>query len=123
MAIARGTADELKAQVGGERVELVVTDPDRMGEAQAVLARHAVGEVERRPATRTLLAQVDGGVDVLAAVLGELRRLSLGVAEVGLRRPTLDDVFLTLTGHVAEPDTAAPDPDGDATDDRLEVPA
>jgi len=122
-AIARGTADELKSQVGGERVELVVADGDRLEEARRALADHAHGDVEVRGATRTLLAQVDGGVDVLAAVLHDLRGRGIDLAEAGIRRPTLDDVFLTLTGHVAD-DTAGPGPeDGDLTDDRLEVPA
>ena len=123
-AIARGTADELKAQVGGERVELVVAHPDELDAVRSVLAGHAHGEVEIRPATRTVLAQVDGGVDVLAAVLADLRGRDIVLAEAGVRRPTLDDVFLTLTGRVAEPtDAPAPEDGGDATDDRLEVPA
>jgi len=125
-AIARGTADELKAKVGGERIELVVTDAGRLGDARAVLAPHATGEVEVREATRTLLAQVDGGVEVLEAVLASLRAAAVDVAEVGLRRPTLDDVFLTLTGHVAEPGAPAGDAERDADTApgaRAEVPA
>jgi len=121
-AIARGTADELKAHVGGERVELVVADPDRMDEARQVLAGHASGDVELRPATRTLVVQVDRGVDVLADVLGELRHRSLEVVEIGLRRPTLDDVFLTLTGHAAAPAGGEGD-DEPTTAPRQEVPA
>ncbi|MFP5320220.1 MAG: ATP-binding cassette domain-containing protein [Acidimicrobiia bacterium] len=123
-AIARGTADQLKAQVGGERVELVVGDADGLAEAHRLLDHHATGEVEVRAATRTLVAQVDRGVDVLAAVLQEARGRGIELTEAGVRRPTLDDVFLTLTGHAAEPtDAPAPDEGGDATDDRLEVSA
>jgi len=78
--------------------------------------------VELRPATRTLVVQVDRGVDVLADVLGELRHRSLEVVEIGLRRPTLDDVFLTLTGHAAAPAGGEGD-DEPTTAPRQEVPA
>ncbi len=109
-AIAQGTADQLKAKVGGERIELVLHDADRIDEVRAVLARRSdrpIGEVEVRPASRTLLAPATGGVDALSDLLAELRSLEVGIAEVGLRRPTLDDVFLTLTGHVAREETSA----------------
>jgi ABC-2 type transport system ATP-binding protein len=101
-AIASGTADQLKAEVGGERIELVAADVEQLLAARDVLAAHATGEVETRPEARTLLAQVEGGVDVLTDVLHELRQRRIGVSDVGIRRPTLDDVFLTLTGHAAE---------------------
>jgi len=98
-AIASGTADRLKAEVGGERIELVVADGSQLDDAREVLGTHATGEVEVRAAARTLLAQVDGGVDVLTDVLHELRDRRISVSDVGIRRPTLDDVFLTLTGQ------------------------
>ena len=125
-AIARGTADQLKAQVGGERIELVVDEPAGIDDARAVLAAHATGDVEVRAATRALLAQVDGGVDALGSVLHELRGRDVGVTEIGIRRPTLDDVFLTLTGRVAEPSDAPELPDDEpvvtgSSDDRVEV--
>jgi ABC-2 type transport system ATP-binding protein len=118
-AIASGTADQLKAEVGGERIELVVADGEQLLAARDVLATHATGEVETRPEARTLLAQVEGGVDVLTDVLHELRAGRIGVSDVGIRRPTLDDVFLTLTGHAAE---ARDDGEGEQrSDERMEV--
>ena len=122
-AIATGTADELKAQVGGERIEMVVADESRLEDARRIVAARAAGEVDVRVAARSLQAPVEGGVDVLTDVLQELRHHRIEISDVGLRRPTLDDVFLTLTGHSTE---GTDDPDaGDRgpSDDRQEVPA
>jgi ABC-2 type transport system ATP-binding protein len=52
--------------------------------------------------TRTLVAPIAGGAVTLRSLLDDVTRAGLGVLDVGLRRPTLDDVFLTLTGHTAE---------------------
>ena len=101
-AIARGSADQLKAQVGGERIALVVTGPADVGPAHAVLGAVAVGEVLVDEHTRTLTAPVTDGASSLMAALRRLDTDGIGVLDVGLRRPTLDDVFLTLTGHAAE---------------------
>ncbi|HAS09785.1 MAG TPA: daunorubicin/doxorubicin resistance ABC transporter ATP-binding protein DrrA, partial [Acidimicrobiaceae bacterium] len=117
-AIASGTADQLKAQVGGERIELVVADAARLDEAHQVVAAHAAGDIEVQVPARSLQAPIDGGVDVLTDVLQELRHRQIEISDVGIRRPTLDDVFLTLTGHVAE----EPDDDAHHTD-RAEVTA
>ena len=114
-AIARGRADELKAQVGGERIELVVTSEAEVEPAREILGEIAVGEIVIDEQTRTLTAPV---VDGAASLMTALRRLDaegIAVLDVGLRRPTLDDVFLTLTGHAAEkPDDNGP---GTSTDD------
>jgi ABC-2 type transport system ATP-binding protein len=104
-AIAQGTADQLKAQVGGERVELVVDTAAQVDPARALLAELAVGEVVVEQHSRRLVAPVSGGGQVLVEVLRRLDGAGLTVLDVALRRPTLDDVFLTLTGHAAE-DTA-----------------
>jgi ABC-2 type transport system ATP-binding protein len=108
-ALARGTADELKAQVGGERVEVVVGSADDVATAREVLDRVAVGPVVVDAHTRRLIAPVRGGAGVLVDVLRQLDAAEIAVLDVGLRRPTLDDVFLTLTGHAAEeaPDETA----------------
>ncbi len=102
-AIARGTADSLKAQVGGERVELVVDTAEQIDVARSVLAELAVGEIVVERHTRRLVAPVSGGGQTLVEVLRRLDGAGVAVLDVGLRRPTLDDVFLTLTGHAAEP--------------------
>lgn len=112
--IARGTADQLKSQLGGQRIELVVTEAGDLDQARGVLAMHTpsrdLADVEVKVSTRTLQSPVDHGLDALAAVVDELRTRSIAVSDIGLRRPTLDDVFLTLTGHATTTGSAA---DGD----------
>ena len=100
-AIARGTPDELKAMVGGERIEVVVRDRSRMGDAAAVLAAVAIDEVRTDAQTGLVSASVTGGSATLGGVIDALERASIAVGEVGLRRATLDEVFLTLTGEPA----------------------
>jgi ABC-2 type transport system ATP-binding protein len=100
--IALGTADELKSQVGGERVEAVVHKPDDLSAARDVLARACVADVTVDEHTRRLTAPTDGGTQQLVTVIRALDDAGIPIDDVGLRRPTLDDVFLTLTGHVAE---------------------
>ena len=98
-AIAQGTADELKVQVGGERIEVTVDDAEHLDDAVAVLTAVAIGDVEVTRNTRTVLAPVSGGAKSLTVALREFDERGIGLSDVGLRRPTLDDVFLTLTGH------------------------
>ncbi len=105
--IAQGTADQLKAQLGGERVELVVEHAADLAPARRVLAELAVGEVVVDEQTRTLTAPVSGGANVLMSALRQLDVDGVAVLDVGLRRPTLDDVFLTLTGRTTGPDQDA----------------
>ncbi len=120
-AIARGTADELKSQVGGERIEVTVRNGDDLDAARTLLATHtpanSADDVDVRPAARTLLAPVNDGVADLTAVLEELGRAAIDVSDIGVRRPTLDDVFLTLTGHGTEFDPSTETP---STDDEIE---
>ena len=100
--IAEGNADSLKRQVGGERVELIVADAADIDAARIVLEQLAVDDVQVDPQVRRLAAGVSGGAESLRQVLSALADKSISVADVGLRRPTLDDVFLSLTGHSAE---------------------
>jgi ABC-2 type transport system ATP-binding protein len=112
--IAHGTSDELKTQLGGERVETVLASSDDVPPAQTILAGLSLGEVQVDEQTRRLTAAVTGGVDVLRQVLQHLADANIAVVDVGLRRPTLDDVFLSLTGHAAE---EVAEPDDDAQDE------
>jgi ABC-2 type transport system ATP-binding protein len=100
--IARGTGDELKAQVGGQRLEFTlgrVTDLAVVAERLRPLATEDPRSDEQ---TRRLSLPVRGGTEVLAEALRRLEGSGVEVLDVGLRRPDLDDVFLTLTGHAAE---------------------
>jgi ABC-2 type transport system ATP-binding protein len=100
--IAHGTSDELKTQIGGERIEIVLASSADLPPAQTILARPCVGDVQVDEPVRRLTAAVTGGADVLRDVLQRIADANIAVVDVGLRRPTLDDVFLTLTGHAAE---------------------
>jgi ABC-2 type transport system ATP-binding protein len=100
--IAQGTADELKAQVGGERIEVVLHSIDGLELARSTLAGLCFGDVRIDRQARKLTAAITGGVDVLRRLLQQLDERGIAVDDVGLRRPTLDDVFLSLTGHGAE---------------------
>ena len=100
-AIAEGSPDELKGLVGAERIEVTVTDVAALQRAQRALAGFAVGEQQSDPRLRSLITPIAGGAPVLAQALRELDRAQVSVQDVGLRRPTLDDVFLSLTGHAA----------------------
>ncbi|MSO95395.1 MAG: ATP-binding cassette domain-containing protein [Thermoleophilia bacterium] len=98
--IARGTADELKTQVGGERIEIVVHDRDLLHRAAQVAAPDGSATVDEH--TRRLTVTAEGGAQQLVDVVLRLGEAQIRVDDVGLRRPTLDDVFLALTGHAAE---------------------
>ncbi len=101
--IADGTSDELKARIGGEVLEVHVEDRSRTGEAASALAGvgsggHTVDEAEG-------LVRIPVGDDGSGALLDTVRRLdeaTIVVEAIGLHRPTLDDVFMALTGHAAE---------------------
>jgi ABC-2 type transport system ATP-binding protein len=101
-AIAHGTSDELKREVGGERIQVTVISPDDLATAEAVLARFATGEMQVNDHGRGVVAPITGGAPVLSQALRELEARRVAISDVGLRRPTLDEVFLSLTGHVAE---------------------
>ncbi|MFI9099612.1 ATP-binding cassette domain-containing protein [Streptomyces fildesensis] len=100
--IARGTSDQLKAQTGGERVEVVVHERERLAEAEGILRGFGKGDTKTEDHTRRITVPVDGGAKLLAEVIRDLDARGIEIDDIGLRRPTLDDVFLSLTGHEAE---------------------
>ena len=106
--IARGDARSLKRQVGGDNIGVVVSDAGRLDEAAGILARITGAEpVVDRP-IRSAVAPTTDGVAGLAAVANALTDARLGVEDLGLRQPTLDEVFLTLTGSpIADDDEDA----------------
>jgi ABC-2 type transport system ATP-binding protein len=100
--IASGTADQLKDRVGGERLEVTVSNPAELVDVQRSLSSLAMGEVTVDEQGRTVTVPVTGGLPVLQQALRRLEDEKVQVLEVGLRRPTMDDVFLALTGRSAE---------------------
>ncbi|WP_167455043.1 ATP-binding cassette domain-containing protein [Amycolatopsis kentuckyensis] len=104
--IARGTADELKAQIGGERLELVVASAADLPTTLDVLREVGTGEPSGDEHTRRAEILVDTGPKALIEALRRLDSHGITVQDVGLHRPTLDDVFLSLTGHGASAESA-----------------
>jgi ABC-2 type transport system ATP-binding protein len=100
--IARGTADDLKSQVGGERIEVVVHQRGEIPRAAEVLSRDCEGEATVDEHTRRLTVPAHGGAQRLVQVVRDLDEVGVAIDDIALRRPTLDDVFLSLTGHSAE---------------------
>ncbi|MFM1826212.1 MAG: hypothetical protein RLZZ37_847 [Actinomycetota bacterium] len=97
--IAQGTADELKTQVGGERIDVVVD------ETKAQIAADSLKNIASGPVVvegEHVQAPVTGGGIKVVDAVRALDAASIVIKEIQLRRPTLDDVFLTLTGHHAE---------------------
>ncbi|MCP4306562.1 MAG: ATP-binding cassette domain-containing protein [bacterium] len=103
--IAHGTADQLKATIGGERIEITVAYSAALPETQSILSGFADGDLQVDDHTRTVVAPVIGGAPVFTRALRAIDEAGIEVSDVGLRRPTLDDVFLSLTGRAAEEDT------------------
>lgn len=100
--IAQGTSDELKLLVGGQRVEITVHSLDDAESARTVLQKHVTGEIATGADERTLVGPVENAAKSLQAVLKDMADAGIELNDAGMRRPTLDDVFLQLTGHKAE---------------------
>ena len=108
--IAEGTSDELKAKVGGELLDLTLSSDSSVADAERVLMRFAVGPLHVDADSRQLavpLRQDETGL--VTTVVGALAAAGVRVDTLDVRRPSLDDVFMELTGHVAEPETADED--------------
>jgi ABC-2 type transport system ATP-binding protein len=104
VVIAEGTSDELKDRVGGERLEVTLEDEGASEAAVGALSQMA----DERPAAEgaTVSVPIQEGRGGIAEAVRRLDEAGVAIADIGLRRPTLDDVFIKLTGHAAEDDTA-----------------
>jgi ABC-2 type transport system ATP-binding protein len=110
LVIAAGTAEELKSRVGGDVLEFTVPDRSRVTDAVAAVAPVSEGEAHVDAETGVVSAGVGGGgSDALIAAVRGLDAAGIVIRGLALRRPSLDDVFLALTGHAAED---AEDPGG-----------
>ena len=110
--IAEGTGDELKDSVGGQMIEVTLIDADDRPRALEVMATLECGEPQPSEAERELtMPALEAGVALVEHVAHALSEADLPVADLALRRPTLDDVFLTLTGAPAEADDGAGAPE------------
>lgn len=104
--IAEGTSDDLKGRVGGDRIEVTVARDADLGRAAEVARRRLASEVTIDPHQRRISGPSLDGTTQLAGLVREFDAASIGIVDLQLRRPSLDDVFLTLTGHEAERENA-----------------
>lgn len=106
-AIARGTADELKRRVGGEHLDVRVRSAAQVPETETILSSVATGALRVHAVEGEVSAPVANGVEALSSVLRNLEAAGIEIVDIGLRRPTLDDVFMELTGHEATAEEAS----------------
>jgi ABC-2 type transport system ATP-binding protein len=109
--IARGDARKLKREVGGDHVQVVVAEPDQLPAAARIVADATGVEPDVDAGTGSISAPTSLGVDAVVAVATALREAAIAVEDLSLRQPTLDEVFLTLTGSIPD--------DASALDDEL----
>jgi len=100
--IANGTANELKDQLGSDVIEATVTDSGQMGEAVRLIADLGHGTPIEDPSRRLITVATDGKAKTLLEAARRLDEHGIGLDDISLRRPSLDDVFLSLTGHGAD---------------------
>jgi ABC-2 type transport system ATP-binding protein len=105
--IAQGSARELKRRIGGEQIRVIVRDRARLDEAVRLVSAAAGAEALVDPDGDAIVVATDGGAAAVAAVGGALADAGVEVDELALRPPTLDEVFLELTGHSAADAAAA----------------
>ncbi len=107
LVIAAGTAEELKSRVGGDVLEFTVPDRSRISDAVAAVASVGEGEPHADKETGVVNVGVGGrGSDALIEAVRALDEVGVRTQGLALRRPSLDDVFLALTGHAAEDEKA-----------------
>ncbi len=100
--IAQGTAGELKARVGGERLDVMVAPASDVMAGAAALAPMAGGDLHVDPAEGRISLALPGGPPTVAEAVRRLDAAGVAIADLSVHRPTLDDVFLALTGRVSE---------------------
>ena len=104
--IAEGSPDRLKSQIGRDRLDVVVRDAEQLATAASVVSRAADAEADIDADARRVSAPISDRMSVLTAVLSELAAGGITPEDVAVRRPTLDEVFMQLTGH--RTDASAP---------------
>ena len=100
--IAKGTSNELKSQVGGDRIEIVVDRVSDLAKTAELINGIGSAPATIEEVTKTVLLPVSGGSKAIVDVVRKLDENNIVIADIALRRPTLDDVFLSLTGHATE---------------------
>jgi ABC-2 type transport system ATP-binding protein len=108
--IAKGTSNELKSQVGGDRIEIVVESAQDVSKAAIAIAEFGSAPAITEDLTKTILLPVACGSTAIVNIVRMLDENNISIADIALRRPTLDDVFLSLTGHVTENNEEAAGP-------------
>jgi ABC-2 type transport system ATP-binding protein len=105
--IANGTPDELKDRIGGDHISVVIADRAQLESASGVLRAMCTGAVVVDVDDRSLSAPIRAGDRVVPAMIRAFDDVGVDVLHIEVTRPTLDDVFLTLTGRAAEEEAAA----------------
>ena len=100
--IARGDARKLKREVGGDQVQAVVVEPNRLADAASVVAELTGARPTVDPGARSVTAPTSDGVEILVVVARAFADAQIAVDDLSLRQPTLDEVFLTLTGSLPD---------------------
>ena len=100
--IAKGTSNELKSQVGGDRIEIVVESAGDVSNGAGLIQEFGSAPAITEDLTKTILLPVAGGSTAIVNIVRRLDENKISIADIALRRPTLDDVFLSLTGHATE---------------------
>ena len=103
--VASGTLGELKASIGQDVIEIAVSDPAQLAAAARIVAQVTSGPARPEPSGQRVTAPAPAGPGQLAEVIALLAAASIAVDEIGLRRPTLDEAFLTLTGAADSTDS------------------
>jgi ABC-2 type transport system ATP-binding protein len=117
IVIAQGTSDQLKDQIGGDRLSVTIARPENRERAIEALSTLCTGPIETDRTGVNLSASIRAGDRMVPNAIRALDDAGVDVLDVEVRRPTLDDVFLTLTGKRAEPGQAD---DGNDSDERID---